>query len=297
VKNNPTLIVTGATGFVAGYVLAEAAMAWDVHAITREVPVKAISNATWHSCKNADESVTMVRKLHPNAIIHTAAIADIDFAEKNRELATEINVNLTKALTEVCAEIGCKLVFCSTDTIFDGEHAPYNEQSKPGPVNFYAKTKVEAERWVAALGSQAVIARLALVVGFPVFGLGNSFLARTMAALKEGREIIAPVHEIRSPGDVITAARVLVELAAGTHHGIFHVAGHTRINRFEMMKMIANKFGFPSTKIIAQPPGSTPGRAIRPRDVSLDNGKVSAQLKTPMRTLDEALSIIIAEST
>jgi dTDP-4-dehydrorhamnose reductase len=297
VKNNPTLIVTGATGFVAGYVLAEAAKAWDVHAITREVPVKAASNATWHSCKNADESVTIVRKLHPNAMIHTAAIADIDFAEKNRELATEINVNLTKALTEVSADIDCKIVFCSTDTVFDGEHAPYNEQAQPLPVNYYAQTKIEAERYVADLGNQAVIARLALVVGFPVFGLGNSFLARTMAGLKEGREISAPAHEIRSPVDVITAARVLVELAAGTHHGIFHVAGHTRINRFEMMKMIANKFGFPAAKIVAQPPGSTSSRAIRPRDVSLDNGKVSAQLKTPMRTLDEALSIIIAEST
>ncbi len=295
-KNMRRLIVTGASGFVAGHVLAEAADSWEAHALTREVPKKCGRGAIWHSCEAASDLANFIRELHPKAVIHTAAIADIDFAEKNRQLAWEVNVSLTKRLAELCAETRCKMVLCSTDTVFGGEHAPYSEQAPTDPLNYYAETKVEAERHAAALGDQAVIARLALVVGIPVFGTGNSFLARTLAAFEEGREISAPAHEIRSPVDVVTAARALVELAAGNHHGIFHLAGHTRINRFAMMKMIANKFGFPEARIVAQPPGSTPGRAARPRDVSLDNTKVSVQLKTPMRTLDEGLSMFISGS-
>lgn len=291
----PILVVTGGSGFVAGHVLATAADGWQLHILSRLAPLKPQLNARWHEFKSIAEARALLHELRPQSVIHTAAIADIDFAEKNRALAWDANVGLTKALVDECAAIGCKMVFCSTDTVFDGEHAPYDEQSPPGPLNYYAETKVESEKHVATLGSQAVIARLALVVGLPVFGAGNSILAKTVAAMKEGREINAPAHEIRSPVDVITAARALLELAEGDHNGIYHLAGHTRINRWEMMKMIAGRFGFPEARIIAQPSGPTPGRAVRPRDVSLDNAKVSAQLKTPMHTLDEALSLILAK--
>jgi dTDP-4-dehydrorhamnose reductase len=93
--------------------------------------------------------------------------------------------------------------------------------------------------------------------------------------------------------DVITAGRALVELAAGAHPGIFHLAGHDRLTRLEIAQKIARKFGFSSDLVIAQPTNASPARAVRPRDVSLDNTKVCSHLKTPMRTLDEGLSLIL----
>jgi len=184
-------------------------------------------------------------------------------------------------------------VFCSTDTIFDGEHAPYKEEDIPGPVNLYAETKVEAERIVQSLGPQAVIARLSLVVGLPVLGAGNSFLARMVATLREGRSVGMTEYEIRTPVDVITVGRALLELAAGGQRGIFHIAGSSRVNRFELAQTAADRFGLPRSLVIRQPASSTPGRAARPRDVSLSNRKAAAELKTPMRTLDDGLSLIL----
>jgi dTDP-4-dehydrorhamnose reductase len=220
-------------------------------------------------------------------------MADIDLCQAQPDLARAANIDFTRTLATLCADTGSRLVFCSTDTVFDGEHAPYGEDDTPGPVNFYAETKVEAERLVSGLGAQAVIARLSLVVGLPLLGAGNSFLARMIASLKQGRTVGVPGHEVRTPVDVITLGRALLEFAAGDHHGIFHLSGHSRVSRFELARAIARRFEFPQDLILDQASAPSPGRAPRPRDVSLDNRKACAQLKTPMRTLDEGLSLIL----
>ncbi|HEU0038227.1 MAG TPA: NAD(P)-dependent oxidoreductase [Verrucomicrobiae bacterium] len=289
------LVVTGAHGFVAGSILAQAGDEWQVHAISRGDPLVRRDNLCWHTFDPLapDELVQIIRAAAPEVVVHTAALADIDLCQTHPEIARAINVDLTRRVAKACTDTCCKLVFCSTDTIFDGEHAPYNENDIPGPVNFYAETKLEAEQIVARLGPQAVIARLSLVVGLPVLGAGNSFLARMLAAFMEGRTVAVPEQEVRTPVDVITVGKALLELAGGNHHGIFHLSGHDRLSRFRMAQQIAVRFGFPSHLVVAQAAAATPGRAARPRDVSLDNGKACANLKTPMRTLDEGISLIL----
>jgi dTDP-4-dehydrorhamnose reductase len=185
------LVVTGATGFVAGSILAQAGDGWQVHAISRDEPLVQRHNLCWHTFDPLapDELARIFRKAAPDIVIHTAAMADIDFCQTHPEIARSINVDLTRRVADQCTEAGCKLVFCSSDTVFDGEHATYDEDDLPGPVNFYAETKVEAEQIVARLGPQTVIARLSLVVGLPVLGAGNSFLARMVAAFKDGRRV------------------------------------------------------------------------------------------------------------
>ena len=287
------LLVTGAHGFVAGSILAQAPAVWQLHAVSRGQPLAGRQRMQWHTCDQADELSKLFRKVRPDAVIHTAALADIDFCEKNHELALLANVALTRTYANLCADVGARFVFCSTDTVFDGERAPYVEEDPPAPVNVYAETKVEAERIVSELAAQSVVARLSLVVGLPVLGRGNSFLARMVASFREGRAFSVPAHEIRTPVDVITVGRALLELAGGDHHGIFHIAGNERLSRFEMAQKIAVRLEFSKELVVAQAGLTTPGRAVRPRDVSLDNAKARANLTTPMRNLDEGLSLIL----
>ena len=317
------LLVTGAHGFLAGAILAQGGDEWQVPAVSRTPPAAAadVSRRTlpgeesgpthvggyrgtgpenrrpaWHVCDPLapDQLARLFEEVRPDAVIHTAAIADIDFCQAHPDLARAVNVELTRSLAGLCADMGTRLVFCSTDTVFDGEHAPYREDDPPGPVNLYAEAKVEAEQLVGGLGAQAAIARLSLVVGLPALGAGNSFLVRMLAELKNGRAVRFPAHEIRTPVDVITAGRALLELAAGDHHGIFHLAGSSRLTRLDMARQIAARFGFPEHLVEPQAADAAPGRAPRPRDVSLVNDKACAALKTPMRTLDEGLSLILA---
>src|SRR5207245_292176 len=195
---------------------AQASGNWAVHAVSRSPEPEHEGAWQWHVCDPSaiDQLAGLFRMVQPDAVIHTAALADIDFCQAHPELARAVNVDLTRHLAQLCADTKTRLVFCSTDTIFDGEHAPYREEDRPGPVNLYAETKVEAEQIVGRLGAQAVIARLALVFGLPVLGAGNSFLARMVATLKSGGTVGMSEHEVRTPVDVITVGRALLELAA-----------------------------------------------------------------------------------
>ena len=298
-------MLTGAQGFVAGSILAQAGDDSEVHAVSRQAePVEPPGRSPrqggrakrhWHVCDPlaAAQLAQLFREVRPDVVIHSAALADIDYCQTHPELARAVNVELTRNLAELCAESGARLIFCSTDTIFDGEHAPYREEDPPGPVNLYAETKVQAEQIVNRLGAQAVIARLALVVGLPVLGSGNSFLIRMLGAFKEGHTVGMSEHEIRTPVDVITVGRALLELAASNHRGIFHLSGLSRVSRLELARTIAGRFGFPRELVIAQSAAAAPGRAARPRDVSLDNRKARETLRTLMRTLDEGISLIL----
>jgi dTDP-4-dehydrorhamnose reductase len=129
-----------------------------------------------------------------------------------------------------------------------------------------------------------------------MLGAGNSFLVRMIAALKDGRTVGVPEREVRTPVDVFTVGRGLLELAEGNQEGIFHLAGLSRVNRLELNQIIAARFGFPTHLVVAQDADATPGRAARPRDVSLSNQRACAELKTPMRTLEEGLSLILEET-
>ena len=289
------LLVTGAQGFVAGSVLAQAADCWEVHALSRNAePTFRPRVWRWHTCDPLApaELEEVFRNVAPTAVIHTAAAADIDFCQTHPQLAWDVNVEFTRHLAGLCRQTGARLVFCSTDTIFDGENAPYAENSSPAPVNRYAETKVAAEQLLADLGPHCAIARLALVIGLPLLGAGNSFLVRMLATLKEGRPITVPEREVRTPVDVITAGRALLELAAGDHHGSFHLCGLSRVNRVELSRAIARKFALPEQLVVPQTGSATPGRAVRPRDVSLVCTR-TAELRTPLRTLDEGLSLIM----
>ena len=292
------LLVTGAHGFVAGSVITQAGAEWELHAVSRGAPLLQRAGLRWHQCDPLARSQLsqLFREVQPNAVIHTAALADIDFCQAQPDAARRVNVDLTRTLADLCTGSCAMLVFCSTDNVFDCERAPYRETDVPAPVNYYGATKAEAERFVASRSARAVVARLALVMGLPVLGAGNSFLARLIAALKAGKEVGVPAAEVRTPVDVITLGRALLELAEGTHAGVFHLAGLDPLNRLELSQHIAARLGLPSELIIASDTSRLIGRAPRPRDVSLDSGRARAALRTPMRSFDDGLSLVLEQA-
>jgi dTDP-4-dehydrorhamnose reductase len=237
--------------------------------------------------------MALFQAVRPDAVIHTAAAADIDFCEANREAATAANEQFTGTVVSLCAAAEARLVHCSTDNVFDGEHAPYTEGDIPHPINWYAETKAAAERAVASSPGSTVIARLALVMGWPVRGAGNSFLPRLAAALRAGRNVAVPEREIRTPIDVLTLGRALLELAGSHQRGVFHLSGNDRLNRVELTQRIARHLGLPAELVIPADPAGLAGRAPRPRDVSLDNSKARRELATPMLGFDEALALAV----
>jgi len=289
------LLVTGGNGFVAGSVIAQGLGSWEIHALSRGCPSIERPNLFWHQVPITDPHAlgSAFSRIKPAAVIHAAAIADIDYSQAHRDEARQVNVVATRHLADLCRKTDTRLVFTSTDTVFDGLQGGYVEDDPPRPVNFYGETKAEAERIIAKPDGNGAIARLALVMGLPVIGQGNSFLARMIASLKEGRKVGVPPEEIRTPIDVITLGRALLELAGNDVRGVIHLAGNDVLNPLDMVKRIAIKLGYPPELIVPSDVSKIPNRAPRPRDVSLNNAKARNLLKTPMLGLDEAVRLIM----
>ncbi len=289
------LIVTGASGFVAGSVIRQAGEAWETHALSSRQPPAMLPGVCWHvlDALEAGQAGRIFREVRPDAVIHTAAVANIDYCEAHREEAARANVVLTETVATLCRECGSRLVHCSTDTVFDGERGNYRECDTPRAVNFYAETKIAAERIVSAALETAVVARLALVVGLPMLGAGNAFLPKMLAQLERGEEIGVTDNEFRTPIDVVTLGRALLELAGNDFRGCIHLAGSERVNRFDLTRRIAARFGCPTDRIVVRH-AADPRRAPRPRDVSLDVTLARATLRTPLPALDAALDLIVA---
>lgn len=291
------LMVTGYGGFVAGSVVwqAERSGAWDVYALS--LIEKPEERERFHCIQfdlcDAALLEEEFKRVRPDAVVHTAALADIDFCQNNQADAERVNVEATRDLARLCAESGVKMILCSTDTVFDGEKGMYTEEDAPRAVNFYADTKIRAEGIVRETVPNGVVTRLSLVMGLPVLGAGNSFLAKTFEAWKRSETTKFPENEIRTPMDVITIGRAFLEIAAGDFTGTLHLGGSTRINRYEMACQIAERLGYSRELVLATDSNAMPGRAPRPNDASLDNAKARRVLKTPMQTLMSGLDLVL----
>jgi dTDP-4-dehydrorhamnose reductase len=210
------LLITGSNGFVAGSIIQQAPSNWELHGIARTDPPSYIGKHIHHQLNLHDEDavVNLIEKIQPAAIIHTAAIANIDVCQANPSLAEKVNVGITKTIAAACAAFGIKMIFCSTDSVFDGKRGNYSESDFATPINEYADTKIRGEAIVMQASGNNIIARLALVMGLPVIGTGNSFMHDTMLQL----------------------------------------SGNTCCSRLEMGKEIARVAGFPEDLVTAAPP-------------------------------------------
>jgi len=290
------LMVTGASGFVGGSVLIQARDRWEILAVTR-APRKVLENtASWVETlditdRNRLRACMVV--FRPDAVIHAAALADIDYCECHPETAFAVNTTGTYILAECCAEVGARLVFCSTDTVFDGKRGMYTEADPPSPVNVYARSKADAEICATSYNGNTVIARLSLVLGIPLLAGGNAFLPGLLRRLNAGEMMPFPTNEIRTPVDVITVGAALLELAESDYRGLLHLAGCSRVSRYEMACRIARQLGFSDALIEPVDSSAMTNRAPRPADVSLDNSLARSTLATPMLPLEDGLDFAI----
>jgi dTDP-4-dehydrorhamnose reductase len=287
--------ITGGGGFVAGSVIQQAPADWELHALSGKEPLARRNELVWHTLdlKDPEAVKNALNQIAPDVVIHAAAMANIDFCEQHPDLAVAVNVTLTQAVADSCSRGGSQFIYVSTDNVFDGERGGYTERDQPTPINEYARTKAAGEA-IAAGVAGSIIARLALVMGFGPLGGGNSFLERTIPMLRAGETINVPPEEIRTPIDVLTLGRALLELAAGSFQGTIHLAGSDVLDRVTLTRRIAERFGYSPGLVRPKSPEQIAGRAPRPRDVSMSNALAGSTLTTPMLGFDAALDLVLA---
>jgi len=197
-----------------------------------------------------------IRKFKPDAVIHCAAILDQLFMFDNRELCWSIMVDGTRALAEACRDVGARLVFVSSDWVFDGRVDLVDETSPPNPVNFYGVMKAASERDLGALdGLNYGVGRLAGIYGLNYAapslarvenGLGFDFSVYVIYRLAAGlpAEVWTgpKVNDVAHPTLASDCADMLLRLAQYDGCGLFHCFGSEAINRIDLSHQIAGAF-------------------------------------------------------
>jgi dTDP-4-dehydrorhamnose reductase len=267
------LLITGGSGDL-GRVLCQRAVAsgYEVVATYLHRPGRIAAGAPRQlDLNNRDEVQAVLDETEPEAIIHTAVPPLI--AHNLRQQIVTGAYHLSKLTPR-----GTRLIFISTDMVFDGTKAPYRDDDPPSPLSAYGQAKAEMEMMADT------VVRTSLVYDFAP---GNKQVDWMLERIQRKEKLKLFADELRNAIWVNNLAEVLVELVGGIFTGVLNVAGPKAITRLELGWELLKVLGHDPEKAIEVASGLNTGR---PADLTLDVSKAALLLKTPLLSLDEALA-------
>lgn len=167
-----------------------------------------------------EESVNrFIMAAKPDAVIHCAAYTAVDAAEENEDICRRVNADGTRNIAKVCKELDCKMIYISTDYVFDGQGSrPWEPDEERHPLNVYGQTKYEGELAVQELLEKYFIVRIAWV-----FGVNGKNFVKTMLNLAQTHDTLTVVNDqYGSPTYTYDLARLLVDMVQTDKYGIYH---------------------------------------------------------------------------
>jgi dTDP-4-dehydrorhamnose reductase len=225
----------------------------------------------------------------PELILHAAGISSAEAVLRDPQQAHSVNIEATARLADWCARRDRRLVYTSTDLVFDGRRSWYREDDPAEPILAYGRTKRAAEPHVEAV-PRGLVARISLLYGPSRCGR-PAYFDRTIAALRRNEPQTFFEDEYRTPLDLATAAEVLVRLAGSGATGVVHVGGAERVSRFALIRRAATALGLDPELVRANRRADAALPEPRPADVSLDTTRLAGLLPGLTRpTIEQAVS-------
>lgn len=207
---------------------------------------------------------------NPDAVIHCAAYTAVDAAEENVELCRRINAEGTENIARVCSELNCKLLYVSTDYVFNGEgERPWEPDDEREPLNVYGQTKCEGELAVEKYVEKFFIVRIAWV-----FGVNGKNFIKTMLRLgKDHDELTVVADQIGSPTYTFDLSRLLVDMIESDKYGRYHATNEGLCTWYEFAVEIFRQAGM---DVHVRPVTSEeyPAKAKRPHNSRMDKRKL-----------------------
>lgn len=228
-----------------------------------------------------------IEKINPDAIIHLAAQTNVDLCETDKELATKMNADATKIISKQAAKKSAFLVYISTDYVFDGINGLKKETDQTNPVNYYGESKLQGENVVKDLASAWCIARTSTPYG--IHKIKTSFPVWVAKNILEKNKINVLIDQFTSPTYIPNLSRMLIEVATKQITGVIHLAGATRISRYDMAEMVVDKLNLNKDFLNPTYMNDMKWSAKRPYDSSLDVSKATEILMEKPYTVKQGL--------
>ena len=220
---------------------------------------------------DAEACRRVIKASDPDAVIHCAAYTAVDAAEDNVELCRRINGEGTRNVAQACKEADVKLMYISTDYVFDGQGTrPWEPDDERHPLNVYGQTKYEGELAVEELSDKYFIVRIAWV-----FGVAGKNFIKTMLRLGKERGAVSVVDDqVGSPTYTYDLARLLVDMIQTDKYGRYHATNEGLCSWYEFAKEIFRQAGMdvPVTPVSSS---EFPAKATRPSNSRMSKEKLS----------------------
>jgi dTDP-4-dehydrorhamnose reductase len=214
----------------------------------------------------------------PDVVIHAAAIGSVDFAERHRDETKKINVGGTEIVVKLCQIFNSRLVYISSNAVFDGRTPFYSETAPVNPINYYGQLKVEAETAVQESGVPWAIVRPILMYGWPYPGERDNPVVWWVRSLEAGKPVKVVDNVFSKPLPAWSCADAVWALIHQNRTGIYHVAGQDHISLYQFALLTAEVFGLEASLITPVPDSYFAEIAPRPQDTSFNTTKMETEL-------------------
>jgi dTDP-4-dehydrorhamnose reductase len=287
-----TVLITGANGFIGWYLVKCLLDSGQYRVVATgkgpgRLPFEgAAFTYTPLDFTNPEQADAVFREYKPTVIVHAGAISKPDDCELDQETAFRVNVSGTRHLLHAAEAYKSHFIFISTDFVFEGKSLAYKETDALQPVNYYGRTKMEAEAAVQMYPFLWTVVRTVLVYGKPMSGRQN-LLTNVVLALQKGETLKIFNDQMRTPTYVEDLANALTKMIVKQSTGIFHISGTEVLTPYEMAVAAAEQARLDSSKIIAVTADTFQQPALRPPRTGFDLAKAEKELAyvpTPFAT-------------
>lgn len=265
------VLVTGASGslgWALSRALAPRCKVTGTHLSHPEVP-EGVTSLRLDLGGDLDFIAPAVASVGPDVIVHTAAMSDPDRCEQDPKAAFRVNFEATHEIALAASRQGSRLVYVSTDLVFDGRRGNYSEEDAPRPLSIYGTSKLRGEESAAAGCPGALVVRSTLIYGFGSPS-SKTFLARLLEVLGQGRRMQLFTDQMRNPVLVDDLAAAIVCGLEKDLVGLYHVGGSESASRYDFAIAACRVFGLDEDLLVPVTMEDAVFPARRPRDATLD---------------------------
>jgi dTDP-4-dehydrorhamnose reductase len=227
----------------------------------------------------------LILEKKPDVVLNSMGFPNSDFCETNKEEVYALHVKVSEKITALCSKINSKIVFLSTEYVFDGKKGNYTENDETNPINYYGHSKDLAEK-ITLKNENNLVLRTAMVYG----------LSSKVRFLRYVIENLRKNQEINTYDDIFNSATLLDDLANGISkaikfdaNGIYHMVGSSCVSRFDFAKTVAKVFNFNENLIKPASIVSAKLKAKRPVNTCLNNSKAVKTFNIKFSSINEGI--------
>lgn len=238
----------------------------------------------------------LLKKIMPEVVVHAASIGSVDYCETHKEEAYDVNLKGTKNIVSGCLKIGARVIFTSSNAVYDGNDPPYDEKARLSPLDVYGKTKAEGEKLIERSGVSYSILRLMTMYGWQQTGGRGNPVTWIIDELRNGRQINVVNDIFNNHLYAKQAAEAVWKVIQGKGEKIiYNIAGRECVSRYDLAIKVAKVFNLDASLITPVPNSFFKNIAPRPKNTCFNTNKMEKTLGVRPYMIEEGLREMLHE--